>query len=85
MNVLISLHLLPCVGTRKRECSSKLVCSCFLALRSLNDGENCFRQSLSLRKHHPCEDKVSALLTVVCILVFGTFGIEEVQFVMFSC
>lgn len=60
----------------------------FSSSEELNDGENCFRQSLSLGKHHPCEDtadKVSALLTVVCTLVFGTFGIEEVQFVMFSC
>lgn len=83
MNVLVSLQLLPFVGTRKRECNSKLVCSGFQALRSLNDGENSFRQSLSFRKHHLCEDtadKVYALLKDVCTLVFGAlaFGIAEV-------
>lgn len=42
-----------------------------------------FRQSLSFRKHHLCEDtadKVYALLKDVCTLVFGAlaFGIAEV-------
>lgn len=82
MNVLVSLQLLPFVRTRKRECNSELVCSGFQALRSLNDGENSFRQSLSFRKHL-CEDtadKVYALLKDVCTLVFGAlaFGIAEV-------